>query len=408
MANMIDYVEWRGDLTFLDSPFNNIDNLIFTELSFLDFSNIAASDFTRDGIILSDAVDAYFERFGDTQKSLGAIISDDIKILAKKMRTSRRFKDLRISSFINITDKEKQMQFCAMTVILPDDSAFIAFRGTDDTIVGWREDFNMMFTFPVPAQIHASDYVSGIMSKFEGDIRIGGHSKGGNLAIYSAACCPKEYRHRILKIYNNDGPGFGREMLESEGYIAIKNRIVMNIPQASVVGMLFEHEKTFNIVKSNATGILQHEGFSWEVLGTDFVPFDSLTRDSVIVDKTIRSIVSQMDAEESKKFVNAMFEILGASNADTLTDLMKNKSKLIRSMKNVPAESRDLVLRTILKMIGESGHVWLSTVKSRSEAERIRRVNKRTAKTPAQKSLPPRSSKKSKTHKSPLPPQRIK
>ena len=127
--------------------------------------------------------------------------------------------------------------------------------------------------------------------------------------------------------------------------------------------MLFEHEDTYRIVKSNAKGIFQHDGFSWEVLGTDFIPFDSLTRDSIIVDKGIRSLISQMDEDERRRFVDAMFEILGASNAKTLTDLMQNKNTFIRSLKNVPSESRELFFRTIVKIISESGHAWLSTIK---------------------------------------------
>ncbi len=383
MANVNDYIDWRGDITFENAPFCDPDNLILAELCFLDFEGIVPSDYMEGSVRLEDAVNKYFETTVDEARSLGYIIPDDIKVMAKKMAVAERFKDLRLTAFVNITDTEKQLQFCALTTLLPDGSAYVSFRGTDDTIVGWRENFNMMFTFPVPAQTCSLDYVTRLLDVFDGNIRIGGHSKGGNLSLYAAASCAPEYQNRIIRVYNNDGPGFGHGMLSSKGYLAIRDRITMIIPQASVVGMLFEHESTYFIVKSTYNGILQHNGYSWEVFGNKFVPFDSLTKDSIIIDKSIRSIVSQMDEEESRRFVNAMFEVLGASNAQTLTDIMKNKNAFIKALRSVPAESRDIVMRTIMKIIGESGHVWISTVKSKSDTEKKKsdreKVKKRAA-----------------------------
>ncbi len=371
MANINDYIIWRGDLSFNNAPFNDIDNLIFTEFCYLNFDKIVPQNYSDGFTLLSDAVIEYFSKNEDTQRSLGYIIPDDIKAMAKMMAKSPRFASLKLTAFQSITDVETQMQFCAMTILLPDGTAFVAFRGTDDTIVGWREDFNMMYTFPVPSQVCSEAYLCSLMAQFSGDLRLGGHSKGGNLALYAAARCSHDQRHRIIRVYNNDGPGFDSRMISSEGYGAIKDRITRIVPQTSVVGMLFEHEETYRIVKSHAKGIFQHNGFSWEVLGTEFVPFDSLTRDSLIVDKSVHSFLAQMDEKESRIFVESMFEILGASNAETLTDLMKNKNAFLKALKTVPPEARSTVIRTIMKIVAESGHVWLSTVRSKSENDKI-------------------------------------
>lgn len=369
MANINDYISWRGDLTFNDAPFNDVDNLILTEFCYLNFDKTVPQNYSDGYALLADAVIDYFGRNDDTQHSLGYIIPDDIKTMAKMMAKCPRFASLKLTAYQSITDAETQLQFCALTILLPDGTAFVAFRGTDDTIVGWREDFNMMYTFPVPSQVCSEAYLCSLMAQFSGEIRIGGHSKGGNLALYAAACCPPEQRHRIIRVYNNDGPGFDGKMISSEGYRAIKDKITRIVPQTSVVGMLFEHENTYRIVKSNAKGIFQHNGFSWEVLGTEFVPFDSLTRDSIIVDKSVHAFLSQMNEEESRMFVDSMFEILGASNAETLTDLMKNKSAFLRALKTVPPEARSTVIRTIMKIAAESGHMWLSGVGTKPEAE---------------------------------------
>lgn len=370
MANINDYITWRGDLTFNDAPFNDIDNLIFTEFCYLELDKIVPDNYSDGYTLLSDAVIDYFSRNQDTEHSLGYIIPDDIKTMARMMAKCPRFASLRLTAYQSISDVKTQMQFSALTILLPDGTAFVAFRGTDDTIVGWREDFNMMYTFPVPSQVCSEAYLCSLMAQFPGELRIGGHSKGGNLALYAAACCPPEQRHRIIRVYNNDGPGFDNQMVCSEGYRAIKDKITRIVPQTSVVGMLFEHEDTYRIVKSTAKGIFQHNGFSWEVLGTEFVPFDSLTRDSIVVDKSVHSFLSQMNEEESRVFVDSMFEILGASNAETLTELMKNKNAFLKALKTVPPEARSTVIRTIMKIAAESGHIWLSTVRSKSETDK--------------------------------------
>lgn len=378
MANINDYITWRGDLSFNQAPFNDVDNLIFTEFCYLNFDKIVPQNYSDGYVLLSDAVVGYFNTNEDTQHSLGYIIPDDIKTMAKMMAKCPRFASLKLTAFQSITNTETQMQFCALTILLPDGTAFVAFRGTDDTIVGWREDFNMMYTFPVPSQVCSETYLCSLMAQFSGNLRIGGHSKGGNLALYAAARCPHDQRNRIIRVYNNDGPGFDSQMISSEGYCAIKDKITRIVPQTSVVGMLFEHEDTYRIVKSRAKGIFQHNGFSWEVLGTEFVPFDSLTRDSLIVDKSVHAFLSQMDEEESRIFVDSMFEILGASNAETLTDLMKNKNAFLKALKTVPPEARSTVIRTMMKIAAESGHVWLSTVRAKSDNDKSEQKNRRS------------------------------
>ena len=360
MANIIDYIDWRGDLSFEASPFNELDGLIFSEFCFLDLSNIVPREYSSEGVSVAWAVRRFFELHPESER-LGYIIPEDIKKMAQRMATSKRFSALSLSGFVDRTSSEGQHQFCALSITLPNGAVMIAFRGTDDSLVGWHEDFNMMFTFPIPSQSMALEYTASIALQCQHGIMLGGHSKGGNLALYAGACLEPCLQERIVKIYNYDGPGFGNEMVTSKGYAAIRDKVIGIIPQASIIGMLFEHDGHYRIVKSRASGILQHNGFFWEVMGGSFVMLEELSRDSIIVNKAVRGLISQMDDDEKRRLVDTTFGIFANTNTQTLTELSRNKSALIKTVLKMPAESRDLFLKTIWKIVTESTHAWKST-----------------------------------------------
>ena len=266
MANLMDYLDWRGDLTLEISPFNEVDALILAELSFVDFDGIVPPPELGRGLPLNEAAEAFFARHGGKDVPMGVLVPDTISKMLRKLMTSPRFRNMTLNGYTALLDDSIEQQFAALTIDLGNGSIYISFRGTDDTIVGWKEDLNMGFLEEIPSQKQAVEYVARVARQY-GDktIRIGGHSKGGNLAVYSAAKSSGEIQERIVAVHNNDGPGFAWDISETPGHKRIASRIHTILPQTSVVGMLMEHEKRYQVVHSTYDGLYQHDGFSWQV-----------------------------------------------------------------------------------------------------------------------------------------------
>lgn len=355
MPNVIDYIDWRGDITLSASPFNDIDALIMTQLAMVDLSGIVPTDTDGGYISLGDAAELYFADKKRESEPVSILIPSDIYVLFKRMGESKRFGNMKLSAAVSHIDEEREKQFAAITVKPGDGSVFVVFRGTDDTIVGWKEDFNMSFMTAIPSQIEAAEYLDRVAKRAYGKIRVGGHSKGGNLAVYAAANCSRRTRNRILSVYNYDAPGFSKEFFESDGYKEISDKIKSLVPQSSIVGMLLENDGRFSVVKSTETGIMQHNALSWEVLGTEFVRLDELTKESRDMAAVMREWLSKMDMEERRKFVDAIYDILVATKATTITELSDDKYSILRSLKNADKETRKMVLKTFALLFGEGG-----------------------------------------------------
>ncbi|QNL45106.1 DUF2974 domain-containing protein [Oscillibacter hominis] len=355
MANLLDYIDWRGDLTFAMSPFNEVDNLILAELSFLDFEGIVPPVGGGAGIPLKKAAEVYFRLHPGREGDMGLIVPDCIPDLLKKAAGSARFSSMVLSCFTDLLDEEQGLQFAACTAEVGDGSLYVSFRGTDDTIVGWKEDFNMSFMDVVPAQREAVSYLRSVAAQHRRrKLRIGGHSKGGNLAVYSAVHCGAAIQRRILTVYNNDGPGFRTSMLQKAEHIRIADRITTIVPQSSVVGMIMEHEETFTLVKSAQKGILQHDGFSWEVMGHGFVHLTEDAPERWRNDLTLKGWISGMSDEQRRRFTEGLFDILSGSDAKTLTELtedgFKTAAAMVKAMADMDKETRDVLLYAFRKL----------------------------------------------------------
>lgn len=366
MANMLDYIDWRGDLTFEQSPFNDIDNLIFTQLSYIDFDEIVTSPDQSGFISLEKAAEIFFEKKPPNEIQMGMLVPNDIVLLLQKMRKSNRYKDLKLTKFINKINYEKAQQFAALTLLLPDNKFVIAFRGTDDTIVGWKENFNMSFMSAVPSQLDAVKYVEKAAEEIEGNFYICGHSKGGNLSVYSALYCKDEFKDRIIKVYNDDGPGFIKSVVDTEEYIKISDRIKTIIPESSVVGILMEHDEKFTIVKSIYTGLLQHDAFSWELMGTEFIVTGERSSYSEISDMALRNWVNEINMDERVVFVDTLFDVLQSSDAKTLEALKNNKlesaNAMIKSIKSLDEQKRNLLFNILTALLKDNVMAAIDTV----------------------------------------------
>ena len=333
MANLMDYLDWRGDLTLEISPFNEVDALILAELSFVDFDGIVPPPELGRGLPLNEAAEAFFARHGGKDVPMGVLVPDTISKMLRKLMTSPRFRNMTLNGYTALLDDSIEQQFAALTIDLGNGSIYISFRGTDDTIVGWKEDLNMGFLEEIPSQKQAVEYVARVARQYsDKTIRIGGHSKGGNLAVYSAAKSSGEIQERIVAVHNNDGPGFRTSLLGLPEHRRVADKITTILPESSVVGMLLEHEERYEVVRSTQSGLWQHDGFSWQVRGEKFEHLPDLTEGGKLVDETIRTFILSLSPEQRVAFTDALFDILTCTDAGTLTDLKEGGLKTAAAM----------------------------------------------------------------------------
>ncbi|MCR5845170.1 MAG: DUF2974 domain-containing protein [bacterium] len=347
MANFIDYLAWRGDVPFTGSPCNDVDNLIFCELAYLDLEGIVAPVGSDERITLAGVCGRYLE-LGIDQ----SCFDNDPKELLIAAAGSERFASVELASFANDVDKEQQHQFSAVTFYLPDGSAFVAFRGTDNTIVGWREDFNFSYLESTPGQRLAVEYLDGICASFDGPVRVGGHSKGGNFAVYAASFCSEASRSRVVAVYSNDGPGFNSSIADSKEYISILGKAKLFIPEFSIVGILLSNKMPRTVIKSDGNGKGQHNPYTWQVLGRTFESAERQAGSSVVVSETLDRWLDSLDTEQRQNLVDTIFDSLEASGADTLSEIKEN-----------PLESYNAVLRAVISRDEESRGGFMETLK---------------------------------------------
>ena len=232
MASLFDYLDWRGDLEFSQVSPGEVDNAIFSELCFIDYAGIVSAGLDSK-VSLINAARKYLRAHKGESAYIGVLVPAAIVSLLAKCAKSKRFGQISLTGYINHIDPDKTVQFSGITFVLDDDHIFVAFRGTDDSLVGWRENFNMAFMHPIPAQTEAVSYLETVAEHFaDRKIIIGGHSKGGNLAVYAAVKCNNSIKDRIERVYNNDGPGFDRSFIDSIDYINMRDKI--RIPAAGV------------------------------------------------------------------------------------------------------------------------------------------------------------------------------
>ena len=323
MAELFDYLLWRGDLPMDAVPLNPVDTLILSELTYIGFEGLVPGDFQHP-IPLRVAAEAFLA-LPDREERVR--VKKDIDLIAETARTPR-FGELRLTFYRNEFLPQEESQFAAVTWLLPGGTALVTFRGTDMTLTGWKEDFNMSFQDFVPAQEKALRYLEAFARVHTGPICIAGHSKGGNMAVYAAARTVPELQERIVSVHNHDGPGFRASVISDPGYRAVLQKVRTFVPQSSVVGMLLEHEEPYTVVRSRQVSLLQHDPYSWEVLGGGFIRMAQVDEDSRFLDSTIKAWLAQTSLEERNAFVDAVFELLTLGEIEDLRDVILPKNVL--------------------------------------------------------------------------------
>lgn len=317
VANLQDYVRWRGDLTFEERGFNMVDNLVLVALAYLDLDGIVPGRNGGGHVTVKDAAVRMLARGDEADvRRLNQVPTSLLSDLAE----TARFGSARLSRYVDIIDPGEGVQFAALTVELGDGTVFVAFRGTDMTIVGWREDFVMSFEL-MPAQVLAAGYLQQVLEETDRPVRVGGHSKGGNLAVYAAARAAAAHDGRINAVYCDDGPGMGPEAAAAACTGRIEDRVVRIAPTFSVVGMLFASEPPDHIVASDARGLAQHDLMTWQVEGTDLVGEPGLDPLAVEINAAVAGYLDDADLEERRKVTEAVFGSLSAGGAVLIQDV---------------------------------------------------------------------------------------
>lgn len=357
MGTILDYIKEYGDYTFSEKPLNEVDSLVLCQFAYLKFDGIVPE---AGGYAASVSM-GFLEEHQDKDRLFAdERYRENNTALFRRMLDSARFSTLRMNNYVNIIETDKETQFSAITFFLEDGTIYVAYRGTDETIVGWKEDFNLAFSEPVIGQLRSVEYLNQAASEFEGSFYTGGHSKGGNFAAFAAMNCSEEISRRIVKIYNHDGPGFRPEIRKQGNYERIAERVVKIIPHSSLVGMLLEsHAAGYIVVESKSFGLLQHDPYSWLVKEDEFVRAKDIYKGRRFMDETLNEWILSLNEEQIHSFVDTLYEVVSASKAATLIDFTadwkKNMTAVVTAYKELDEETASMIKKIIASLFELAG-----------------------------------------------------
>ncbi|MBP3568888.1 MAG: DUF2974 domain-containing protein [Lachnospiraceae bacterium] len=363
MASLFDYLDWRGDLTLEEAEFNEVDSLILAWLSYVAFDGIVPAECSETDTITIEQAAIQFLKTHNVEKILKETVSctKTCVLLLQKLAESTRFRSLRLTGFVNRIDYKHETQFCAMTVLMQKNRSAVVFRGTDEHLISWKEDFNMSFLPVIPAQNMALSYLEGVSERISGKMYICGHSKGGNLAVYSAVRASYRTRRKILDVYNHDGPGFYDLKGLGDSYGEMLPKIHSFVPETAIVGMLLEPVGEQVVVRSSGKGFSQHDAMSWEVLGPHFVTVEQVSDTSRTLNTILKNWIREISMEERATFVDTLYKILETTQARSIDDLNAEKGRIanvvLKEINGLEKETRSMLGKTIAALFREGNQV---------------------------------------------------
>lgn len=363
MKNMLDYIKEFGHVSFEERAFSEIDALVLTELEYLPLEKVVPSDENGENFVTVKEIAEYMqEHKQELFDENPMMITQERHEVSQVIADAPRFQSLKFFGVVSEWDKDTTKQFAAVTVEVEPSVRLVVFRGTDETLIGWKEDFLMTYSPLVAAQTDAKEYLAKQASLWGGDLMISGHSKGGNLAIYAAATQVEDVQLRIVDIFCFDSPGLYRSVLETKGYQNIVPLAMRYIPQDSLVGLMLESEVPYVIVKSNATGAMQHSAMTWEIEDGQFIKMEKLTKNSQLNDQTFKKWTESVSDEELELFWNVFFELLFNAGIDTVNDLygqfMHYVQEFLKAAGEMDEEKRELLTRIALLLVSTRFEVW--------------------------------------------------
>lgn len=363
MKNMLDYIKEFGHVSFEERAFSEIDALVLTELEYLPLEKVVPSDENGETFVTAKDIAEYMnEHKQELFDENPMMMTEERHEVSQVIADAPRFQSLKFFGVVSVWDKDTTKQFAAVTVEVEPSVRLVVFRGTDETLIGWKEDFLMTYSPLVAAQTDAKEYLAKQASLFDGDLMVSGHSKGGNLAIYAAATQEEDVQLRIVDIFCFDSPGLYRSVLETKGYQNIVPLAMRYIPQDSLVGLMLESEVPYVIVKSNATGAMQHSAMTWEIEDGQFIKMEKLTKNSQLNDQTFKKWTESVSDEELELFWNVFFELLFSVGIDTVNDLygqfMHYVQEFLKAAGEMDEEKRELLTRIALLLVSTRFEVW--------------------------------------------------
>ena len=381
MANVVDYLHWRGDLTFENDPFNNVDNLILSILSYLGFGGVVPSERSEKRVQLGDACVKMLEKLkGDPSLITGFSRVDGTFLEA--LVDAPRFANIELGRYVDRINVEKSLQFAAFTAYLPTGQIFVSFRGTDGTLVGWRENLNLSFKV-TSADKSAALYLEKRIREHlaEGNsstcanVMVGGHSKGGNLASYAATVCPEELLGTIERVWSNDGPNMCPEILPATAHKVLGDKYIRILPEFSVVGMIFDDPAVPKlIVKSSETGMMAHDGVSWQVMRNTFEFADDFQLECKKINEAFSNWYKELPLSDREHFTNELFDALSAGGAVYFSDIISSPANLqpvVAALTKTEKQTKEVFFDLLGSLVNASATSLIENITESSQISQI-------------------------------------
>ncbi|WP_170832751.1 Mbeg1-like protein [Butyrivibrio sp. INlla16] len=356
MSNIIDYVKEYGKYDFGKKHFSETDALLLSQVAYIKFKGfVPGSDDEAGSVTLSDL---------DIDNNLPKLLDEywykkQNEELLRVMLSSVRFHDMRINYHTDVLDESNEEQFSATTFILNEGTVYVAFRGTDASLVGWKEDFNLAYSHPIAAQKSSVAYLEKIAACTKADLYVGGHSKGGNLAVYSAMYCSDDVRNRIKKVYSFDGPGFRPEIKKESHYAEISSRVSKYIPASSIVGIIMEDENSYNVVDASGMGTFQHNTYNWKINGDRIARKKGRKAHYLLMDDALNTWILGLTQDELHAFTDTLYDVVNASGASSLYDLRDDwtadMKKIAQAVNNLDDDTKKNIYK-IVRLLFDTVH----------------------------------------------------
>lgn len=369
MPNVIDYIEKYGNTSFCDVHFGEADNVALCDMYYMPLDLAVSDSFDDEPVPYDEAANKIFELRGKKHEPVGLVLQKYISEVMMAMAEKSRFAEMKVVAAVRIYEKKPAVQFEAATFLLPDGTVVVLFKGTDDTLIGWKEDIDILTKKGIPSNMLATEYLEKVANKFDGKIIVCGHSKGGFIAQYATLFCKKEIRDRIEKVYNNDGPGFwDYSYLESEAYVEMLPKYRHFVPQSSFIGMMLAHDYDYTVVKSDQVlGPLQHDLYSWQFDGRKLKKVDDLTPIGKLNDGILHDLVDNLTDEQEQALDEVFDVVIAGINQEGLLGV---KDNLIPSLKGGAEAWRSLDKSTQKKFLKIFSHAPSIVVKN---TEKVRK-----------------------------------
>ena len=371
MGTILDYLKEYGDYTFDEKAFSEVDSLALSQFAYLKFDDLAPTvGEDRAMVSLRELLEHkdYDRLYADER------YREDNTALFLGLYRSRRFRDMTVGNYVNQINLETETQFSAVTFRLPNGVYYVAYRGTDETIVGWKEDLNLAFSEPVLGQRMSVDYLNRVAEDIAGSFYVGGHSKGGNLATYACMNCDGRVRRRIAAIYDHDGPGFRPEVKAQSSYDEIADRIHKTIPHSSLVGMLLYSEGAYRVVESKTIGLAQHNPYTWLVKEDQFRIVNELYAGRKFLDEALNRWILSLSQEQMRTFVNTLYEVVLAAETDNLIDFtahwFQSIHKIGTALKEIDPQTRKIIIQIMKSLFDIISLHMKERVKSKNELQK--------------------------------------